>query len=305
LAILKDFYRHTQDPGFYIEGIGDNPDYEELLANYYKVTKVLLGLDPKYQSVIIGICKDMGAGMAQFAEKKIQSKDDYDQYCYYVAGLVGLGLSQLFSVSGIESDDLKDQEELAVSMGLFLQKTNIIRDYYEDLLLSRTFWPEGIWKKYANHLEDFACEPKSINSLGCLNHMVTDALGHASDCIAYLNLIKDPLVFRFCAIPQVMAIATLAEVYNNPKTLTQSVKIRKGLAAKMIVGTTHIDEVKKIFSETASRIFKKIDLRDPNCSQTVERLRLISTGSQLPLATPTPQINQDNERSESKQPSMV
>jgi len=30
-------------------------------------------------------------------------------------------------------------------MGLFLQKTNIIRDYLEDLDSGRTFWPDEIW----------------------------------------------------------------------------------------------------------------------------------------------------------------
>ena len=30
-------------------------------------------------------------------------------------------------------------------MGLFLQKTNIIRDYLEDLEGGRTFWPDEVW----------------------------------------------------------------------------------------------------------------------------------------------------------------
>lgn len=35
--------------------------------------------------------------------------------------------------------------DLAISMGLFLQKTNIIRDYLEDILETRQFWPKDIW----------------------------------------------------------------------------------------------------------------------------------------------------------------
>ena len=41
-------------------------------------------------------------------------------------------------------------------MGLFLQKTNIIRDYREDLEDNRKFWPKAIWSKYAKELSDFA-----------------------------------------------------------------------------------------------------------------------------------------------------
>lgn len=49
---------------------------------------------------------------------QVETVDDYDEYCHYVAGLVGLGLSKLFHASGAE--DLQT-DELSNSMGLFLQ----------------------------------------------------------------------------------------------------------------------------------------------------------------------------------------
>ena len=49
---------------------------------------------------------------------QVETVDDYDEYCHYVAGLVGLGLSKLFHASG--SEDLAP-EDLSNSMGLFLQ----------------------------------------------------------------------------------------------------------------------------------------------------------------------------------------
>lgn len=60
---------------------------------------------------------------------QVETVEDYDLYCHYVAGLVGIGLSKLFAASGRESADLATSTELANHMGLFLQKTNIIRDY--------------------------------------------------------------------------------------------------------------------------------------------------------------------------------
>lgn len=44
--------------------------------------------------------------------------EDYDEYCHYVAGLVGLGLSRLFHASGLEE---LQPDDLSNSMGLFLQ----------------------------------------------------------------------------------------------------------------------------------------------------------------------------------------
>ena len=66
------------------------------------------------------------------------------QYCHYVAGLVGIGLSRLFSASELEDPVVGQDTELANSMGLFLQKTNIIRDYLEDQLEGREFWPREV-----------------------------------------------------------------------------------------------------------------------------------------------------------------
>jgi hypothetical protein len=48
----------------------------------------------------------------------VETVDDYYEYCHYVAGLVGYGLSRLFYAAGTE--DLAP-DSLSNSMGLFLQ----------------------------------------------------------------------------------------------------------------------------------------------------------------------------------------
>ena len=73
------------------------------------------------------------------------------QYCHYVAGLVGIGLSRLFSASGLESEEVGVDQRLANSMGLFLQKTNIIRDYLEDMQEGRHFWPKEVHTVATHH----------------------------------------------------------------------------------------------------------------------------------------------------------
>jgi farnesyl-diphosphate farnesyltransferase len=116
---------------------------------------------------------------------------------------VGYGLSRLFHAGGTE--DLAS-DSLSNSMGLFLQKINIIRDYLEDINeipKSRMFWPREIWSKYVNKLEDLKYEENSEKAVQCLNDMVTNALSHAEDCLQYMSALKDHAIFRFCAIPQV------------------------------------------------------------------------------------------------------
>ncbi len=66
---------------------------------------------------------------------------------------VGEGLSRQFAVCGLESKSvsealMKDSfvglGSLCSDMGLFLQKTNIIRDYLEDFVDGRAFWPKTV-----------------------------------------------------------------------------------------------------------------------------------------------------------------
>ena len=56
------------------------------------------------------------------------------------------------------------------------------------------------------------------------------------DTCEYISRLKDKQIYNFCAIPQVMAIATLALCYSNYSVFTGVVKIRRGQTAKIIVG---------------------------------------------------------------------
>ncbi len=275
LPLLRSFHEKLFEKDWRIENVGDSHDYRVLLANFDKVIRVFQALDEDYRLIIADICQKMGNGMADYAERKVVTLYDYNDYCYYVAGLVGIGLSSLFSASGLESERLKDEAELANSMGLLLQKTNISRDYYEDLSLGRTFWPKQIWGKYTDRLDELQKNPSSPESLACINELVTDALTHVGNCILYLNMIRDKQVFRFCAIPQVMAMATLAKIYNNPDVFTEVVKIRKGIAAKLMLKTNDMDSVRKSMEKFAAEIRKKLNTEDPNYTQTKKRLNRI------------------------------
>src|SRR5258707_8609752 len=108
------------------------------------------------REVITDICLKMETGMADFAHRAatsitapyLTSIEEYDLYCHYVAGLVGEGLSRLFAATKKERPWIADQLVLSNSMGLLLQKTNILRDFREDCDEGRYFWPREIWGVY-------------------------------------------------------------------------------------------------------------------------------------------------------------
>lgn len=299
--------KRLSDPNCSIRDVGSG-DERLLVENFGAVARVFLRLEASSQKVIRDITDQMGAGMAEYVAADLaQGTTDvasYNKYCHKVAGLVGEGLTRIFVASGAEKQDLSGQGEhvwpfcappttpggnlgLANSMGLFLQKTNIIRDYLEDFVDGRAFWPQTIWRKHTKtgNLGEFArptahgaglllrvpgpagkvlAKGVGVQALLCLNELVADALELVPDSLEYLERLRTPSIFRFCAIPQIMAIATLAECFDNPKLFTGVVKIRKGLTARLICSCVDgPDAVLSWFYEVAMAIGKKV--KSGNC----------------------------------------
>jgi len=270
IPILKNFWANLKNLDFRLEGFGSNPDEVELLENFHCVNAVFTQLRPEYQQIIEDITKKMGSGMAEFLTKDVLTVADYELYCWYVAGLVGEGLSCLFSASTLEGPDVATSKDLYRAMGLFLQKTNITRDYLDDItqVPPRIFYPKEIWSRYVDHVEDMADPKYRTEAVYCLNEMITDAMSHATKVLNYLSMITEPTIFRFCAIPQVMAIATLQLCYNNKDVFKQKdVKIRRGLTVQMSIKTRSMVDVLDIFERFAKDMEADIPDNDPSGHQ--------------------------------------
>ncbi|KAF7356134.1 Squalene synthase [Mycena venus] len=283
--LLRNFHVHSRTPGWNFTESGPDETDRQLLVEYQVVVEELGYLSPTYRDAILGIAEKMGRGMADFVARTENEKQsewletiaDYDLYCHYVAGLVGEGCSLLFSASGKEAPHLAGQLELSNSMGLLLQKTNITRDFAEDVDERRYFWPREIWAgaRYGGgfeRMEDMRAPPPGTvalpgvqdRSLWVMSAMVLDALRHATDALDYLRMLKNQSVFNFVAIPATMAIATLELCFMNPRVFAQNVKIRKAVAASLIMRSTNPREVALIFRDYARKIHARASPSDPN-----------------------------------------
>jgi len=318
-AELRAFGRtYLGDEVWRMDGVGEGAE-RELLEGFGAVSRMFNRLPGPSQEVIRDITIKMGDGMAQYVDSDLgqgtSTLDAYNLYCHMVAGLVGEGLSRLFVAGGLESDNLFEQGDLvwpfcpppkaqpthtlglANSMGLFLQKTNIIRDYLEDYADGRAFWPHEAWSKFArtSELGEFArptahgagvragaydgeADPQGYaivgkgcrtTGLACLNYLIGDALELVPDALEYLSRLHTPEVFRFCAIPQVMAIGTLEACFDNPRVFTGVVKIRKGLTARLLVDSATLDGVHFWFHTLAQAIAERCPADDPSRDKIV------------------------------------
>lgn len=269
--LLRNFHNIIEVEGWNFDDNGPEEKDRELLVKFAYVVEEFRKIKPVYREIIKDITRKMGNGMADYANNAehnvngVNTIKDYDLYCHYVAGLVGNGLTQLFVESKLANPALLDRSHLQESMGLFLQKTNIIRDVREDFDDNRRFWPKEIWSKYVDNFADLFRPEKLNAALNCSSEMVLNSLSHASECLFYLAGLKEQSVFNFAAIPQAMAIATLDLVFRNPAIFQRNVKITKGQACQIMLDSTqNLELVCKLFRTHLKYIQRKNTPRDPN-----------------------------------------
>jgi squalene synthase HpnC len=110
--------------------------------------------------------------------------DRLKEYCYRVAGTVGITCTHVFGFTDLRALDLADK------LGLAFQLTNIIRDVHEDYRLGRVYLPEEDLARYGVSPEDFG---RSEATLGMRELLRLEA-DRAWDCYeqgaALLGLIE-------------------------------------------------------------------------------------------------------------------
>lgn len=171
----------------------DREQYENLVLPYtHTLPAVTLRLadwisvcPPEIVETVKDYTAIMADGMAKWVEKKwvITTKEDLDDYTYYVAGLVGVLLSDLWKWhDGTETDP-----DLAIGFGRGLQAVNMLRNYDEDLERGVTFVPDG-WNR---------------------DDMFTYANENLAQANQYVKSIKNKRITMFCKVPLALANSTL------------------------------------------------------------------------------------------------
>lgn len=95
-------------------------------------------------------------------------------------------------------------------------------------------------------------------------------------------------MFNFCAIPQVMAIATLAACYNNYQVFKGVVEIRKGQAVTLIIDAINMPTVKAVIYQYLGEIYHRIPKSNSSSSKIRQIISPIRTQN-LPSCQLTPE----------------
>lgn len=149
--------------------------------------------------LVTAATSEMATGMAKWAKAnwQVSTREDLDDYTYYVAGLVGVMLSDLwYEFEGIQTD-----RDLAIGYGRGLQAVNILRNEQEDLNeRGVSFVPDG-WGR--PELFAYAAEN----------------LAKADE---YMKSINKRTVLLFCRLPLALAHKTLKALRDGREKVSRA-----------------------------------------------------------------------------------
>lgn len=146
----------------------------------------------------------------------------------------------------------------------FFRKPTSLLTIWKTCVISDSFWPKEIWHRYCESLGDLIRPENKDRALQCLNDMLFNAMAHIEDVLEYLSMVKSPYCFKFCALPQIMAIATLSMLCGNYKIFTHGhIKIHRGEAIWLMKESNNIDRVAAIFRMYIRLNKNKITPSDP------------------------------------------
>ncbi len=173
---------------------------------------------------------EMNQGMQKYLSTDVETFEDLDEYCYYVAGTVGGFLTDVILIlRDVGSDATLRLLNSFNDSGLFLQKVNLVRDIKEDIRERRkNFWPlKSIGLDEEALLND---ENREI-SMDALDLMLENIKAHIPNLINYLDALPDSLpgYKRFFTVNNALGLATIEKMENNPRVFygRRKVKVAK------------------------------------------------------------------------------
>lgn len=164
------------------------------------------------------------------------SAGDYDQYCYYVAGTVGrLGTELVVDHYQLDSDVAEQLGIYSEACGRALQKTNIVKDFAEDLRRGVSFLPDE-WMQAVDY------QPLSLAGAPTewTYDVLADVLAELQDSVSYVLALPTHVVgYRIasllCLMPAYQTILLAAQKQKQLFTAEHQVKISRPAMAKCLV----------------------------------------------------------------------
>jgi len=198
------------------------PSERELVSNMERVIAVTDSLGAE-RAAIERCIELMCHGMHQFQQTAslagLARSSDLDSYCYYVAGVVGEMLTELFCChSHAIAAQRAALQELSTSFAQGLQLTNIIKDFWEDRSRGACWFPREVFARYGVELAQLSPQRPDARFPEGVRELVAVAHGHLRNALAYALLLpaEEPGIRLFCLWAIGLAVLTLRRIAAQP-----------------------------------------------------------------------------------------
>ncbi len=249
------------------------PAEHDLIKHAPAVLRITHSFNPNQRRALERCIRIMAKGMADYQDAEtlegLKDLPAMDEYCYYVAGVVGEMLTELFCDYSEEIN--KNREEmmaLAVSFGQGLQMTNILKDLWEDRKRGACWLPRDVFEREGFSLTDMNPGSRDERFQRGLGLLIGVARDHLQDALRYTLLIPphETGIRRFCLWALGMAVLTLNKL-NTRRNFSSGaeVKISRRSVRATVLSTSLLarsDRALKLLFDLTSRNLPANSIRE-------------------------------------------
>lgn len=234
--------------------------HARLVANTPHVFTVLRALPPRTQAHVRRWVEEMVRGMQTFVLRypqgiRIQTLDEFREYCYYVAGTVGFMLTDLWHEHS-PAIGRRQHERLrrhCQAFGQALQTVNILKDVAQDAAGENSIYlPEQSLRRHGSSHATLLDPEFAAQNHAAVSELIEHAWRDLDEARTYLlQLPRRAVSIRlFCVLPLLLAYATLRDLTRTTAMLTPqgSPKISRREVKRLLAGGTLL-----VMSNTGTR----------------------------------------------------
>ncbi|MEO1516818.1 MAG: phytoene/squalene synthase family protein [Bacteroidota bacterium] len=198
------------------------PAEHQLVKDTAKVIEITRSLTKEQQDILERCLRIMVKGMLYYQKHRptsgLGNLKELNRYCYYVAGVVGEMLTDLFcEYSPDVAHHHRNMMNLANSFGQGLQLTNILKDIWDDLQKGICWLPKDVFASHNFDLQDLKAGQNNKDFEKGLRRLVGITCRQLEKALHYTLLIpsRETGIRTFCFWNIGMAALTLRKINRN------------------------------------------------------------------------------------------